>query len=197
MAVYTQKRCLVAKISTLHRSESDAGDVCRFFDQLVGKYDDELRRYLLKMLGNQEDAKEVAQEAYIKLYRLKNPKDIKYPKTLLFKVASNLAIDRMQQKCRIYEQNCHEFDQEVDYSANTEQQVASMEALQYIAQIVQEMPKKRRQVLVMKKFSELTTREISCQLGITRSTVEQHITKALKYCRDRLKAKGLDGLDGQ
>jgi RNA polymerase sigma-70 factor (ECF subfamily) len=58
---------------------------------------DELRRFLTAKLRCAEEAAEVAQEAYIRLLDVSDSVIIHHPRALLFKIASNLAVDRMRQ----------------------------------------------------------------------------------------------------
>lgn len=182
----------VANITYLHADRGETTSRYRFVDQLVRKYDAELRGYLLKILGNQEDASDVVQETYLKLYRLGKPEEVRYPKALLFRAASNLAMDRLKGNASRPQPTDDELVEVEDTSSNLEQRAASQEVFDYLLEIVNELPERRRQVLIMKKFSELTNQEISKSLGITRSMVEQHMTRALKHCRLRLRELGME-----
>ena len=88
----------MAKVSYLHSSRSATAARYKFLDRLVREYDTDLKRFLFGILRNQEDVNDVAQDAYLKLYRLSKPEQIKYPKALLFRAASNLAIDRLNKR---------------------------------------------------------------------------------------------------
>src|SRR5258706_8169914 len=60
-----------------------------------------LVRFLLTHLSNEQEAREVAQEAYVKLLQLDQPEAIGFLRTYLFRTAANLAIDRMRRgQCR-------------------------------------------------------------------------------------------------
>src|SRR4051812_23183377 len=54
--------------------------------------------FLAARLKNEQAAKEVAQEAYVKVLQLERPGAISFLRSYLFKVAANLAIDRIRQE---------------------------------------------------------------------------------------------------
>src|SRR5258706_16179525 len=60
-----------------------------------------LINFLLTHLSNESEAREVAQEAYVKLLQLDQPETISFLRSYLFRTAANLAIDRMRRgQCR-------------------------------------------------------------------------------------------------
>ncbi len=50
------------------------------------------------------------------------------------------------------------------------------------------LPEREREAFELSRFGELTHREIAEVMGISKGTVEKHITNALRKLRDRLKA---------
>src|SRR6266853_5963145 len=56
--------------------------------------------FLLTHLSNEQEAREVAQEAYVKLLQLDQPEAISFLRTYLFRTAANLAIDRIRRRGR-------------------------------------------------------------------------------------------------
>src|ERR1700730_2868328 len=56
--------------------------------------------FLLTHLSNEGEAHEVAQEAYIKLLQLDRPEAVSFLRAYLFRIAANLAIDRIRRRAR-------------------------------------------------------------------------------------------------
>ena len=56
--------------------------------------------FLLTHLSNESEAREVAQEAYIKLLQLDRPEAVSFLRSYLFRIAANLAIDRIRRRNR-------------------------------------------------------------------------------------------------
>ncbi len=59
-----------------------------------------LIRFLAARLHSSEEAKEIAQEAYVKLLKLDEPDTVSYLRAFLFRIAANLAADRLKQRKR-------------------------------------------------------------------------------------------------
>src|SRR5678815_3858452 len=72
------------------------GSSADFVSRLSRAHGAALLRFLERMLGRKDVAEDVAQEAYLKLYRLSRPDEVNSPRALLFDVATKLAIDRLK-----------------------------------------------------------------------------------------------------
>src|SRR5580658_5486126 len=73
-------------------AEGHAGRI----DHLFREHNDALVRFLSARLGSYQDAREVAQEAYVRLLNLDRPGAVNFLRALLYKTAANLAIDRLR-----------------------------------------------------------------------------------------------------
>src|SRR5690348_4332863 len=65
-------------------------------EQLFREHNDALIRFLLSRLRSYQEAREVAQEAYVRLLNLHQPGAVSYLRAFLFKTAANLATDRLR-----------------------------------------------------------------------------------------------------
>jgi RNA polymerase sigma-70 factor (ECF subfamily) len=66
--------------------------------------------------------------------------------------------------------------------------------LDKLEELIKQMPEKRREVFIKKKFEEKSLKEISEELNITTKTVEYHITESMRFLKnefEKLEAKGL------
>lgn len=71
------------------------------FGQIVVRYQDRLYTALLRLVGDQDDARELAQEAFTRaLMNLDNFRGDAQPYTWLFRIAMNLAISRLRKVAR-------------------------------------------------------------------------------------------------
>ena len=75
-----------------------AGDQ-QLFAELVGRYRGRLVNYLFRMLRNEEDAHDLTQEVFVKIYGALDRFDPRYRfSTWLFRVAQNAAIDKIRKR---------------------------------------------------------------------------------------------------
>ncbi len=157
-------------------------------EELYVRHHDALRRFLTRMLRNEDVAAEVAQEAYIRIIRFAPRRLMDDPKAYLFQVAANAARDRMSRE--------RTRDGLLDPTAvpeglvcpqpNAETVAAGRERIALLMLAVDELPPRCREVFLMSRFDGLSNGEIADRLGISRNMVEKHIIKAMVHCRRRL-----------
>lgn len=164
----------------------------RFLKQLAERYGPALERYLTRKLDNPADAAEVAQETFIRLYRLEHPDQLDNARAFLFQVASNLAVDQLRRRTlhfRFLKNEGAGMSEDLEGSGETvspEQIVSSREKLERIYQAVDRLPEKCRQAFLLHRASGLSYSDIALELGVSVSSVEKYILQALKECRQEL-----------
>ena len=164
----------------------------RFVDELVRMYGPALERYLARKLENAADAAEVAQEAFLRIYRLEHPEQLDNARAFLFQVASNLAIDQLRRRQLHFrflkiESRADEDDAtDIQGVASPEQIIAAREKLARIYAVVDKLHDKCRQAFLLHRSSGLSYSEIAQELGVFVSSVEKYILQALKACRTEL-----------
>lgn len=78
--------------------EEEAGLRAARIDQLFRQHNATLVSFLTARLRSEAEAHEVAQEAYVRMLQLEHPGVVSFQRAYLFKVAANLAIDRLRQR---------------------------------------------------------------------------------------------------
>lgn len=73
-------------------------DPARGVERLFREHNRALVSFLAARLGSEQEAREVAQEAYVRLLRLDHPSASSFLRAHLFHIAANLAIDRLRQR---------------------------------------------------------------------------------------------------
>jgi RNA polymerase sigma-70 factor (ECF subfamily) len=161
-------------------------------EELYLRHHDALRRFLTRMLRNEDIAAEVAQDAYVRIIRFAPRRLMGDPKAYLFQVAANAARDRIaRERTR---------GDLIDAGApsegiacpqpNAEAVASGRERMYMLIKAVEELPPRCREVFLLSRFDELSNGEIAQRLGISRNMVEKHIIKAMVHCRRRLDAAG-------
>lgn len=166
--------------------------------RILLKSHDKLIRFLGRMLSRREDAEDIAQVAYFKVY-LKYPgKDSDEARKLLFKVAKHLAIahlrsNQYQRQVVQYTQDLHEIP---DNLSRPDRQATSGQAMQCLTEAIEALPPSLKTVFVMRFIQDSRRQDIADSLGLTVGAVEQRLTKAFDFCRSRLTAMGIDEPNG-
>lgn len=164
-----------------------------FIESLAGQHIAALERFLSRKLGNPEDAKDVAQDTFLRLQRLDAPQELENPKSYLFQIAANLAIDKLRNRSLQfrYLKTETELANELanaphNDSITPEQVLAAQEQLQAIYDAVDELPPKVKQAFLLQRQRGLSYQDIATELGVSVSSIEKYILQALKHCRKKL-----------
>jgi RNA polymerase sigma factor (sigma-70 family) len=152
-----------------------------------------LIRLLKARLGSQEDAEDVIQELYFRLQRAQAA-EVSNRSAYIYQMALNLARDhrRERERGRARDSRWQEATQTmlaaeaVEPRPSAEDAYGARQKLDRIIAALDELSPQCRRVFVMHKFEGLTHTEIMARLGIGRSTVEKHMTTALKFLTRRL-----------
>lgn len=150
---------------------------------LFKQYHRPLLAWLRQRLSVADDADDVAQETYIRLLKYEGASDIACPKSMLYKVAANVACDQERMgksRCR----NLHFSieDEEADFPSGEppiEQVLESEEAYRNIRGTIEKLPPRCRQVFLLSRVHGMTYPQIAAHCHISVKMVEKHISHAL------------------
>jgi len=152
----------------------------------------DLLRYLRRRLRVHDDARDIAQEAYLRFIRLCDPDRLTNPEAYLFRIAANLLIEHnlrergMSERTPLEETPTAE-DTPFDFAARSE--IATR-----LRSVLDMLPALPRAVLILHLRDGFTCAQIAAQAGISRSMVKKHLNNALAVCRKRLREKRLRDL---
>ncbi len=157
------------------------------FDLLFYKYKDKLFRFAFSLLKNEEDAREIVQEVFIRIWDKRMEIDSgKSFKSFLFRISYNLIIDELKQRIKdekfqkflvsYFKSDTYSLDEQLDYDILVKKVRAAVEGL----------PPKRKQIYILSREVGLSNQEIAQRMGITKKTVENQINLALKHIKSCL-----------
>jgi RNA polymerase sigma-70 factor, ECF subfamily len=186
-----------AKISEL----SDEDLIRRFqdgdlyaFDAIVNRYKDQLLNFAYRFLNNMEEAEDVVQETFLRIFRNKHAyRQIAKFSTWVYTIAGNLAKTELRKRKRrkyvyISDMGFDDKDFEIeDVKADTEKEVDSMIKEKYIQKAIDELPARFRQVILLVDVQELPYEEVSAIMKVPLGTVKSRVNRARLKLQDKLK----------
>ncbi len=155
---------------------------------LVQRYE-QIKRSLSIQLGSAELAGDALHETWLRLQRdahIAGP--VVNPQAYLVRMGVNLAIDvRRSQSRMLSAEDVQELMSAIPDPAPGPAQVAEMRSeLEALKAVVNEMPARRREILILVRWENWPQREVARRLGISLRTVESELKAAQEYCAARL-----------
>lgn len=140
------------------------------------------RNSLLRHLDRYLDrasSEDTYQAMYCKLATLAGEPGIADKRSYLFRIASNLAIDHLRQHRRRTDFEATAVLAQPACASDTAKIAASRQEIARIAQAMEHLPLRTRQIFVLNRYDGLSHSLIAKRLGISTTTVENHIRQAL------------------
>lgn len=160
-------------------SEHITNEFLRAYDELA----DAVFRYCYFKLSNREIAKDIVQETFIKTWQyIVDGKDVGNMKAFLYKVARNLVVDeyRRRKATSLDAMQDDGFDPEGDKAESL--MIAS--EVDLILKVVDKLPGKFREVIIMRYVHDLSPREIAEILNEQENAISVRLNRAVKKAQE-------------
>jgi RNA polymerase sigma factor (sigma-70 family) len=153
-------------------------------ERIFREHNASLVRFLQARLSSAQDAREVAQEAYVRLLQLDSPGAIGFLRAYLFKTAANIATDRLRHR-RVAQLSVNDdfFSLEPPTPMDT---LSAQQDLEVLSAAMDELTPKCREVFMLRRLGNLRTDEIARRTHIGPRMVRIYIAQALAHCQVRL-----------
>jgi len=155
-------------------------------ERLFREHNEALLRFLRGRVGSHNEAREIAQEAYVRLLSLDQPGAVSYLRAFLFKTAANIAIDRRRRNQTFDKVASGQLFSELAENRTPERQLSGEQTVRHLGMLIQSMPPKCREAFVMNQIQGLDAATIATQLGISDSMVRKYVVRALLHCRQHI-----------
>ena len=187
------ERALVAEAQTGSRAA---------FEELVRRYDRDVLRLALNLMKRPEDARDVYQEAFLKVYR--NLHRFRFEcsfYTWLYRIVTNVCLDQLRRRQARPEDQAPElsagrydegitdfFERQREHrpTLDPERRLVGKEIQARIAIAMERLSPRERIVFEMKHYQGLKLRAIGEALGTTEETVKNSLFRATRKLRSQL-----------
>src|SRR5256885_14940826 len=161
------------------------------FELLVRRKTSKVYSLCYRVIGNSEDAKDISQLVFIKLWENLEKYDPQYAfDTWLYRMVTNVAIDFMRNK-QSRENAVNSNLRLVKTSSDAEQGtiVQRKEVESVFNSVSQVLSPKQKTIFVMNQMDDLSSSEIAKVLGCRESTVRNHLFNARKLMQQQLRKR--------
>ena len=176
-------------IERVKKGESSA------FRELVERYKRQAYYVAFDFMGSHEDAEDISQEAFIKVYQsIRSFRGEAQFSTWLHRIVVNLCISEKRKKSSkdmeyygdtLPEEMHHAHDS--DSPDHPESALQSTKIQQHIQEALDRLPAKQRTVFVLRFYQDMPLKEIGRVLKLSEGTVKSHLFRTLRKLREYLK----------
>jgi RNA polymerase sigma-70 factor (ECF subfamily) len=197
------RQAAAAKVAEEHSlvREAQAGDRLAF-EELVRRYDRDVLRLALNLVQRPEEARDVYQESFLRVYR--NLDRFRFEcsfYTWLYRIVTNVGLDHLRRRTSRREDQAPVAEQsesgtrdffdrqpELRASSNPERQLLGAEIGKQIQSAMQRLSPRERIVFEMKHHQGMRLRAIGDMLGTSEETVKNTLFRATRKLRASLDA---------
>lgn len=165
------------------------------FEQLLDRYQKRVYHQALRMLGNPEDAADVTQEVFLKVWKgLPNFREESGFATWLYRLTDHAAIDLLRAEKK--RQGDSSLDDGVtdlltaDPSPGPQQSAEQKELQQAVAAALSALPEEQRRILILREINGLSYEEIGDVLNLPPGTVRSRLARSRAALAKRLRTSG-------
>ena len=177
------------RVKTARQIVADKSQAGRTLEDLFRLQRRPLLRFVTARVGNETEAEEIVQEAFIRFQSRYDPAAMVSPAALLARIAANLVIDRAREK------NARAQREDAWGKAHTAgagdglapfatlDPARELDAKQQVAAamaVLDALPDKTRTIFLLHRFEGLSHAEVSERTGIPKSTIEKHMIRAIR-----------------
>ena len=148
------------------------------FNLLVRRWEKPIYNFILRMIGDRDDAMDLCQDAFMKAYReLSTPKDLDRFSSWLYRIAHNTCFSQLRkERGKTF----------VEIDAETHGSRTPIENRLAVEKALEHLPEDQREVVVLKVFQGLKFEEIAVIQGAPVSTVKSRLYMAFEKLRSIL-----------
>lgn len=183
---------LIPKDDSLQVRELSKGNILAF-NTLFREYSGRLYRFAIGYLKSEAEAEELVQEVFTIVWEKRaNLKEELSFKSFLFTIAFNIIRKHFRTKAYLSEYFKTGISPELDMQ--TSQKITYNSLHQYITELVNQLPNRRKEIFIRSRYAGLSIKEISEELKISHKTVENQLTDALKFIRTNLNRENITAI---
>lgn len=139
-------------------------------------------------VADEDTCKDLAQEVFVELWKKRDALNIHTSlRAYLRRAAINRTLNFIKINRRTVLEDASDWSETIDFSALDIQHQGEQERMEAaLHEAIDQLPEKCRLVFSLSRFEQMSHKEIAEQLGISVKTIENQITKAMRYLREAM-----------
>ncbi|CAN7585766.1 RNA polymerase sigma factor [Phenylobacterium sp. LjRoot225] len=145
-------------------------------------HEGDVRAWLRRNGSSSDEVDDIVQDAYCRLAALQSVVHIQNGRAYFFQTARHIAIERLR-RARIVRIDCAtelEALNVVDNEPSPERVVTARRELQRVQRLIEDLPKRCRDIFILRRIRGLSQREIAARLGVSENVVEAQSARGLR-----------------
>lgn len=165
----------------------------RWFLEEVRPHEPMLRAYLRQRFPKLHDVDDVVQQSYLTLFQRRLEGNLRSVRGLLFTAARNRALDvfRRRSSSPFADVPLHAAPPTAAETPSAAEEVCHRQELSLLAEAVEALPRRAREVLKLRKIYGLSHREIATRLDLSERTVNAEVIRGVRLCTEYLQSRGV------
>ncbi|MFC5407619.1 RNA polymerase sigma factor SigW [Cohnella soli] len=170
----------------------------RAFAEIVDLYKDKLFHLAYRMTSNRQEAEDVVQETFLRVYKNLDRYDENQKfSTWIYRIATNLCIDRLRRRKAVYSLDAESSEHEgLDGYAmlpsddrTPESELLLSETQKLIQEAIATLPVKYKSVMILRYLQDMSLQEISDVLDMPVTTIKTRVHRGREFLRKKLEHK--------
>ncbi len=163
------------------------GDM-KAFDAIYNKYCHRLHEFVIRYLKQEEDAEEIVQEVFIKIWESRRKIDVYLSfESFLFTIAYNSTISLLRKRLSESKSKEHlKSVQQIQEADSVTNELHFKELEEKVDSLLQQLTPRQREIYALSRQDGLSHKEIAHKLDISESTVNNHLVTVIKYLKSQI-----------
>jgi RNA polymerase sigma-70 factor (ECF subfamily) len=158
------------------------------YNTLVNRYKDRLFNVLYRMLSSEDEANDLLQETFLRVWQHKMSYDFRFAfSTWIYTIALNLARNELRRRKKIKFLDIFDFADKLTAKEEKKDTSANIKAL--LDTEIKKLPEKYKTAFLLRDVDNLSYEEIAQVLGVPLGTVKSRVNRARAILRNRLKPR--------
>ncbi len=150
------------------------------YNECVNQYADNVYRFIVKNLRHEEDARDIVQTAFEKLWRNRDQVESAKSKSYLFTVAYNQMIDHIRKNKRV------QLKEEFEEDGRVQHQGTNSSMKKILMEAVNRLNETQRSLVMLKDYEGYSYEEIGEIMSLSESQVKVYLHRARQTLRTYL-----------